>query len=104
MDIEKLTNKKGKFTKAEKDWLVEEGAKHGIEPPKDTKCPDCWRDMAIRVAVAMRPKRTGRRLWGMAAQNGVVFKGRTITNATLDDATLEWMLANGFPDYLLTKE
>lgn len=102
MDIKKLIDKK-KYTKADKDFLVAEGAKYGIEPPKKDSCPDCWRDMAIRIAVAMKPQAaaTSRRLRGNAARNGVIFKGRLITNATLDEETLAWMDANGFPQQLL---
>lgn len=100
MDIKRLTTKKGKFTKAEKEFLLAEGAKVGIEPPVNTACPDCWRDMAIRVLIAQAPKGEGVRLRGMAARNGVLFKGRVITNP-LDAETLAWMEANGFPKQLL---
>lgn len=100
MDIKRLTTKKGKFTKAEKEFLLAEGAKVGIEPPVNTACPDCWRDMAIRVLIAQAPKGDGVRLRGMAARNGVLFKGRVITNP-LDAETLAWMEANGFPGQLL---
>lgn len=103
MDLKRLTEKKGKFTKTEKEWLVEQGAIYGVPEPANTNCPDCWRDMAIRVAVAMRPKeaKNGTRLKGMAADNGVIFKGRLITNDILDDALLSWMRDNGFPEKLL---
>lgn len=100
MDIKRLTTKKGKFTKAEKEFLLAEGAKAGIEPPVNTSCPDCWRDMAIRIHIAQAPKGDGVRLRGMAARNGVLFKGRVITNP-LDAETLAWMEANGFPKQLL---
>ena len=100
MEIKRLTTKKGKFTKAEKEFLLAEGAKVGVEPPVNTACPDCWRDMAIRVLIAQAPKGEGVRLRGMAARNGVLFKGRVITNP-LDEETLAWMEANGFPKQLL---
>lgn len=102
MEVQKLTTKK-KLTQADKDFLVAEGAKYGIEAPSNTKCPDCWRDMAIRIAVAMRPTVKGTRLRGAAATDGVVFKGRLIVNP-LDDETLAWMRANGFPEQLLTDD
>lgn len=101
MEIEKLKNKKGKFSKAEIDFIIAEGAKYGINPPERTDCPDCWRDMAIQVAIASRPAPKGRRLWGRAAEHGVTFKGRLITNADLDEETLKWLDDNGFPQYLL---
>mgnify|MGYP007022357832 CR=1 FL=1 len=100
MEIKRLTTKKGKFTQAEKEYLITEGAKVGIEPPTNTACPDCWRDMAIRICIATAPKPEGVRLRGMAARNGVRFKGRIITNP-LDADTLAWMEANGFPSQLL---
>lgn len=109
MEIRRLAQKKGNFTKAEKDFLIAEGAKWGVEAPTKTTCSDCWRDMAIRIGCAMReakPRTKGRRLWGRPAIHGVTFKGRTITNAEIDaDPTLlEWMDANGFPQYLLRDE
>lgn len=100
MEVQKLTTKK-KLTQSDKDFLIEEGAKYGIEPPTNTKCPDCWRDMAIRISVAMRPKIHGTRLRGAAATDGVIFKGRLITNP-IDNETLAWMRDNNFPEQLLT--
>ena len=103
MEIKRLTTKKGKFTKAEKEYLIAEGAKVGIEPPTNTACPDCWRDMAIRICIATATKPKGVRLRGMAARNGVRFKGRIIMNP-LDADTLAWMDDNDFPQYLLRYE
>lgn len=104
-EIKRLTNKKGRFSKAEIDYLIEEGAKWGVMPPKKTTCVNCWRDMAIEIAVAMRPPRKGVHLKGTLAAHGVIHKGRLITDADLDDpATLAWMEANAFPKYLLTHE
>lgn len=103
-EIIRLTNKKGRFSQSEIDFIIAEGAKYGIMPPKKTSCVNCWRDMAIEVAIAMRPKTKGRRLWGDAAKNGVIFKGKLITNAIIDDELLEWMDKEGFPQYLLRNE
>lgn len=100
MDIKELTTKKGKWSKAQKEYLIAESAKYGIEPPTNTGCPDCWRDMAIQVYVAMTPKAKGVRLRGAAATDGVIFKGRLILNP-LDAETLQWMRDNGFPEQLL---
>jgi hypothetical protein len=103
MEIKDLINKKGKFSQAEIDYLIAEGAKVGVMPPKKTKCVNCWRDMAIEIAYAQRqlnPTPKAHRLRGAAARNGVVFKGRTITNDTIDE-DWEWMMANGFPKQLL---
>lgn len=102
MDIKALTNKK-KYNKADKEYLVAEGAKYGVEAPRNENCPDCWRDMAIRIAVAMRPKDAapaGVRLRGRAAQHGVWFLGRLIMNP-IDAETLAWMRAHDFPSQLL---
>ena len=103
MDIKTLTEKKGRFSKAEIAFVIEEGAKYGIEPPKKTGCVNCWRDMAIQIALAMReanPVNTSHRLRGNAARDGVFFQGRYISNDNIDD-NWEWMEANGFPKQLL---
>lgn len=104
MDIKTLIEKKGKYSKAEIAWLIDEGAKVGVEPPAKTACSNCWRDMAIEIAYKQRqaqPVRKLHRLRGAAAREGVVFKGRTITNDTIDNETWAWMEANGFPKNLL---
>lgn len=104
-EIKRLTNKKGKFSKAEIDFLIEEGAKLGIMPPKRTGCVNCWRDMAIEIYLAMRPRRKGLHLKGDLREHGVVHKGRLITDADLEDPdTLAWMDDNDFPQYLLRYE
>lgn len=103
MEIKDLINKKGKFSQAEIDYLIAEGAKVGVMPPKKTKCVNCWRDMAIEIAYEQRkanPTPKAHRLRGAAARNGVIFKGRTITNDTIDD-DWDWMMTNGFPKQLL---
>ena len=100
MDIKALIDKKSKFTKAQKEFLVNEGAKYGIEPPQRTGCPDCWRDMAVQIYAAMTPKPKGIRLRGAAARDGVIFMGRLLVNP-LDAETLAWMEANNFPKHLL---
>lgn len=104
MDIKSLIEKKGRYSKTEIDYIIAEGAKVGVLPPKNTKCTNCWRDMAIEVAYAQRaanPVRKAHRLRGAAARDGVVFKGRVITNDTIDDETWAWMQENNFPKQLL---
>lgn len=101
MEIKDLINKKGKLNKAQKEFLIEKGAEYGIDPPKNTSCPDCWRDMAMQIYAAMAPKQhKGVHLRGAAATDGVFFKGRLIVNP-LDAETLAWMRENGFPEQLL---
>lgn len=104
MEIKALIEKKGRYSKEEIDFIIAEGAKVGVEPPKKTNCVNCWRDMAIEVAYEMRktrPVKTARRLRGNAARDGVVFKGRIITNDTLTPELLQWMDDNDFPQQLL---
>lgn len=104
MEIRTLIEKKGRYSKAEIAFIVEEGAKVGVQPPKKTSCVNCWRDMAIEVAYRQRqadPKPKAHRLRGAAAREGVVFKGRLITNDTIDDETWAWMTDNDFPKSLL---
>lgn len=106
MEIKELINKKGKFSQAEIDFIIAEGAKVGVLPPKRTGCVNCWRDMAIEVAYAQRqanPTAKKHRLRGAAAREGVRFKGRIVTNDTIED-DWEWMSANGFPKQLLEDE
>ena len=108
MELKELIEKKGRFSKDEIDYIIAEGAKFGIMPPKRTKCQNCWRDMAIEVAYAQREakknKPRGRHLRGSAARHGVLFRGRLITNETLTPDLLRWMDENGFPKTLLIDE
>lgn len=104
MDLRKLIEKKGRYSKAEIDYIIAEGEKVGVVPPKKTGCVNCWRDMAIEIMYAQRqanPERKTRRLRGDAAIYGVIHKGRLITNDTIDDETWAWMKANNFPETLL---
>lgn len=106
MDITKLTEKKGRFSKAEIAFIIEEGEKFGITPPKKTSCVNCWRDMAIQIALAMReanPTEKAHRLRGNAARDGVFFKGRYISNDNIDE-NWEWMQDNRFPQQLLADD
>lgn len=102
MEIKDIAEKKGKLNKTEKAFLLEQGAKYGVNPPENEACPDCWRDMAVQILAAMNKgkKPRGPHLRGAAATDGVIFKGRLITNP-LDAKTLAWMKANGFPKQLL---
>lgn len=102
MEIRALIEKRGKYSQAEIDYIIAEGAKVGVMPPKRRGCSNCWRDMAIEIAYAQRQaKPKGTRLRGNAARDGVVFMGRVIVNP-IDPETLAWMRANGFPEHLLT--
>ena len=110
MEIKDLIEKKGRYSQEEIDFIIAEGTKVGVNPPKKTNCVNCWRDMAIEVAYAQRkaqgptsPKKA-HRLRGNAARDGVVFKGRIITNDTIDEETWAWMQENGFPSQLLAND
>lgn len=106
MEIKDLIEKKGRYSKEEIAFIIAEGEKVGVKPPKKTSCVNCWRDMAIEVAYLQRqanPVKKAHRMRGNAARDGVVFKGRPITNDNIDD-NWEWMQANGFPAQLLEDE
>lgn len=106
MEIKDLIEKKGRYSKEEIAFIIAEGEKVGVKPPKKTNCVNCWRDMAIEVAYMQRkanPVKKAHRMRGNAARDGVVFKGRIITNDNIDD-NWEWMQANGFPSQLLEDE
>lgn len=106
MEIKDLIEKKGRYSKDEIAFIIAEGEKVGVKPPKKTNCVNCWRDMAIEVAYMQRkanPVKKAHRMRGNAARDGVVFKGRIITNDNIDD-NWEWMQSNGFPSQLLEDE
>lgn len=106
MEIKDLIEKKGRYSKEEIAFIIAEGEKVGVKPPKKTNCVNCWRDMAIEVAYMQRkanPVKKAHRMRGNAARDGVVFKGRIITNDNIDD-NWEWMQSNGFPAQLLEDE
>lgn len=110
MELRKLIDKKGKFSKEEIDFIIAEGEKVGVKPPKKTKCQNCWRDMAIEILYVQRqadpnrPKNPHRFRDGSAAErNGVSFLGRTITNDNIED-NWEWMQEHGFPKQLLAND
>ena len=102
-----MIEKKGRYSKEEIAYIIAEGEKVGVKPPQKTNCVNCWRDMAIEVAYEMRkanPVKKAHRLRGNAARDGVIFKGRLITNDTIDEETWAWMMANGFPSQLLAND
>ena len=108
MDLKELIEKKGRFSKEEIAYIIAEGEKWGVQPPKKTSCVNCWRDMAIEICYKMRQAEKGKnprrfRDGSAAERDGVVFKGRIITNDNIGEAW-DWMQANGFPQSLLHHE
>ena len=111
MDLKELAEKKGRFSLSEINYIIEEGAKVGVLPPKKKTCQNCWRDMAIEIIYyqrknedPLRPKSPKRFRDGSSAERyGVEFKGRTITSANIEE-NWDWMMENGFPQSLLHHE
>ena len=107
MDLKTFIEKKGRYSKEEIAYIIAEGEKVGVQPPKKTSCVNCWRDMAIEVVYLQRkgaPKDPRRFRDGSAAErDGVVFKGRLITNDNIGELW-DWMQSNGFPQSLLNHE
>lgn len=108
MDLKELIEKKGRYSKEEIAYIIAEGEKWGVQPPKKTSCVNCWRDMAIETLyqqrTASKEKNPRRFRDGSAAEReGVVFKGRIITNDNIVELW-DWMQANGFPQSLLHHE
>ena len=100
-----MIEKKGRYSKDEIAFIIAEGEKVGVNPPKKTSCVNCWRDMAIEIMYVQRqanPTKNAHRFRdGSAAErNGVVFKGRLVTNDNMD-GLWDWMQSNGFPKQLL---
>lgn len=109
MDIEKLkalAEKTKGWTKADKEWLLPILEDLGIEAPKKTSCPSCWRDCAIMAIVKLGDTKKsvkGFRLKG-AAKRGVLWLGRLVSDATLDEKMADWLRETGFPQNLWTDE
>lgn len=110
MDIERLrqlAEKTKGWTKADKEFLLPVLEDLGIEAPKKTSCPSCWRDAAIMAIVKLGDKDTksvkGFRLKG-AAKRGVMWLGRLVSDATLDADMVEWLKQTNFPQNLWTDE
>ena len=109
MDIErlrKLAEKTKGWAKADNEWLLPILADLGIEAPKKTSCPSCWRDCAIMAIVKLGDTKksvNGFRLKG-AAKRGVMWCGRLVSDATLDEKMADWLRETGFPQNLWTDE
>lgn len=94
------------YKAADKAILLPLLEKYRIEPPTSKTCRNCWRDVAVLAVVAARAYDTAGevvalpRLRGRHGKNGVVFKGRFISNATMTEALAAWMAENGFPEQL----
>lgn len=109
MDIERLrqlAEKTKGWTKADKEFLLPVLEELGVEAPKKTSCPSCWRDCAIMAIVKLGETKksvNGFRLKG-SAKRGVMWRGRLVSDATLDADMVEWLKETGFPQNLWTDE
>ena len=109
MDIERLrqlAEKTKGWTKADKEWLLPVLEELGVEAPKKNSCPSCWRDCAIMAIVKLGGTKkpvNGFRLKG-SAKRGVMWRGRLVSEATLDADMGEWLKETGFPQNLWTNE
>ena len=109
MDIDrlrKLAEKTKGWTKADKEFLQSILAELGIEAPKKTSCPSCWRDCAIMAIVKLGDTKksvNGFRLKG-SSKHGVMWLGRLVSDATLDAEMAEWLKETNFPTNLWTDE
>ena len=92
------------FTAEQKRQLSELLEQYGIDKPTKKSCPNCWRDaaiLALRKAKGDKPiDPTLPRLRGNSA-DGVIFKGRLVSNANMTRELADWMEANGFPKQLI---
>lgn len=105
--LKSLSEKNKGWTKEDKEFLTPILLELGIEPPKKSSCPSCWRDCAILALVALKHDEesvaNGFRLKG-AAKRGVIWKGRMVSDATLDADMIDWLKKTGFPSNLWTDE
>ena len=105
--LRQLAEKTKKWTKDDKNWLLPVLEDLGIEAPMKTSCPSCWRDAAILALVKVKGNEektvNGFRLKG-SAKRGVMWLGRLVSDATLDDDMAEWLKETGFPQNLWSDE
>lgn len=99
--IKGLIEKKGKYGKADKEAIADACREYSVEVPANDACNNCWRDACIMVVNAAKQsqQQTQRNmLKGDTGKNGVIFKGRYVSNAVMTDELADWLRANGFPE------
>lgn len=100
MDIKTLIEKK-RYSVADKDYIRQLCKDYGIDEPTKDSCSNCWRDCCIVIASRMKnDTKRGNTLKGAAGAEGVIFKGRFVSNAVMTDELAQWLRDNGFPSKL----
>lgn len=91
-----------KWTDKQKELTRDEAAKHGIH--LNTGCPDCYRDAAAQLALALRPKEEPKDAGGYVLRPGIdvvlhsyKYGSFRICEATLTKANAEKWIAAGIP-------
>ena len=90
----------------EKERLTEIANEIGVTLPRNTGCPDCWKDLAIVLLSTAKTellKLTDSRKYLLKDGVDVIFKGERINNGMLTDKKAKQLLDEGFPKYLFAK-
>ena len=107
--LEKRVKELDKLIKKEdydREKLTEIAQEFGVELPKNTGCPDCWKDFAVVLRSTLKTellKLTDSRKYLLKDGVDVVFKGERINNGMLTDKKAKQLLEEGFPKYLFAK-
>ena len=91
--------------KEEKPQLLEIAKSLDI-PFKETRCKNCWFDLAIKcfdkiMKEEKKKEKVVKGRWGVRENLDVVFRGIRINEMTINDELAEDLIKKGFPQYLL---
>ncbi len=89
-----------------KERLTEIANEIGVALPRNTGCPDCWKDFAVVLHSTLKTellKLTDSRKYLLKDGVDVIFKGERINNGMLTDKKAKQLLTEGFPEYLFAK-
>lgn len=108
MTAKGLAGKK-RLTKAEKDFLLSEAAKHGISFTERIDCSDCWKDLALQIYRAEKALSDEAELFiemskvKYRLKDGVnvriVGTGELINEAVMTDEYAENLISRGLSKY-----
>lgn len=107
--LRQLAEKTKGWTREDKDFLLPILEELNIEAPTKNNCPSCWRDAAIMAIVKLGDTKkpvNGFRLKGIAAREGVLWRGKLVSPSTLNEQMVKWLVESGFPkhQYEMTDE
>ena len=104
MKAKDLASKK-KLTRAEKDFLLSEAERLGIEFNESPTCSDCWQDLALQIFTAEKSdepeadEKTARYKLKAGVNVRIVGTGELINEAVMTDDYAESLISRGFAKY-----